>query len=129
MPQIVSTLSTGMDYTIYAENLHGGANTVVKIITIKGGAGVARRGGDTGIFTPEGQTTEVSDEDLAYLKSNPVFQTHVDHGYVQILVSAAKIEKAVKDMSKKDASAPLVDEDFKQGGRGAGDAPKVGKLE
>lgn len=131
MPQIISTLSTGVDYTLYHDNQDGSGMHVIKhVVSIKGGAGVARRGGETGILTRQGVVTTIDDDELSMLKANPVFQMHMKNGFVQIIESDNKVNvtKAVKDMEAKDKSAPLTEDSFK-GKETDKTTIKLGKLE
>lgn len=135
MPTIFSTLSAGVDYTGYQKSdSESGAREVERVVSIKGGAGVASAldvlAGRP--LTPAGLQTEVSDEDLEFLKAHPVFQEQLKAGFLKIVEKkSAKIEKVVKDMNKDDTSAPLQKKDFdkkSKSKRVAGPAPKVGKV-
>lgn len=131
MPQIASTLSCGNDYAIYHKT-DSGANPIAKVVSIKGGANVARRGGESGILTPQGIITTVTDEELEALRQNEDFNLHEKNGFIKVLnQSSTKVEKAVKDMKESDDSAPLKEADFTENGgkRGTGKAPKMGKIE
>ena len=56
--------------------------------------------------------TTVSDEDLALLKQNPVFQLHKSNGFIVVEEKPAPVEKVASDMEARDESAPLTDNDF-----------------
>jgi rRNA maturation endonuclease Nob1 len=118
-------MTSDVKYTRWTSN-PGGINTKKEIISgkaeilIRGGHGVAHRQVNGGLVTPQGVVTEVSDEELAFLKKDETFATHLKHGFVKVLTPvAAKAapEKVAKDMTAADASAPLTDKDFKKGGR------------
>lgn len=106
---VFSTLSTDTAYTDYADG--GGDMPVVKsTITIKGGANVA----DKNLVTPMGVMTKVSEEELAALKNNKVFQLHEKNGYIKVMEKPYGIEEVVvgEGMKEKDASAPLTPSDY-----------------
>jgi hypothetical protein len=135
MPSIFSTLSAGVDYTGYKKSdSESGAHEVERVVSIKGGAGVASAldvlAGKP--LTPAGVQTEVTDEELEFLKNHPVFQDQLKAGFLKIVEKkSAKIEKVVEDMNKDDTSAPLQEKDFdkkSKSKRVAGPAPKVGKV-
>ncbi len=131
MPQVASTLSCDMKYTLWApksKDAPGGPNTALKHVTIHGGHGVAHRREHGGIETPQGMITGVTVDDLELLKKNEVFQTHMKNGFIRIIDTDRKVEaaKAAKDLESKEPSAPLDDADFKQGGRAQ--APENMKL-
>jgi hypothetical protein len=127
MPYIASTLTTDVLYTEYhTAGKDGGSNTPARSVLIKGGANVTRKN----LETPDGVITTVSDDDLELLKGNEIFQLHEKNGFIKVLKSSTTGSKAAKDMTKKDESAPLVDSDYKKGGKGgSAKAPKAGKLE
>ncbi len=122
MPHIASTLSADVHYTIYEKKNHpSGANTVVHKIKVKGGANVANSKHILAdrVLTPKGVVTKVSEEDLALLEKDEVFQTHKKNGFVQIIHSnaAPDADKAARDLEAKDQSAPFAPDDYKEGGR------------
>lgn len=123
MPHIVSTLSSDMKYTRWKSN-PGGVNVEDAHVIIYGGHGVAHRRSHGGLETPQGVVTSVTEDDLVFLKSDSVFMTHLQNGFVKIVETskAPKSEEVVKDMKEADQSAPLVDKDFEEGGRAQ--APK-----
>lgn len=128
MPHIVSTLSNDQVYTQYAPGAPAAAapNVMVNGIHIKGKANIQR-----GLTTSRGAITSVTDEQLALLEKDEVFQTHQKNGHVEIVRRAADPEKVAKDMTTRDESAPLNQEhgDFDLGGRAAGVAPSNAKIE
>lgn len=127
MPHIASTLTTDMKYTLWGSN-PGGVNVETKHVIIHGGHGVAHRRSHGGLETPEGVMTQVTDEELEILEKDEVFQLHKKNGFVRVIktAKAPAPEKAAADMAAADASAPLVDKDFQEGGRAA--APSDLKL-
>lgn len=127
MPQIASTLTSDVKYTLWHAT-KGGVNREISHVTIRGGHGVAHRRDNGGVDTPVGMITSVTDEQLTQLRADEVFQTHVRNGFVRVIESDRKVdpEKVVKDLEPREPSAPLQDSDFKEGGRAA--APKDLKL-
>lgn len=113
---VFSTLSTDMSYTFYVK---GGGDIPIKerSVNIKGGANVA----NDRIITPLGVMTEIEDEEAALLKDHPVFKMHEANGFVVVETRKADPDKAAKNMSKKDKSAPITPEDYEDGK----DAPSV----
>lgn len=129
MPYVVSTISTDQRYVDYHPNTDGGANVPIQEVFIKGGANVAagvQMQGD-GTITPPGAVTQVTDEQLAILKNISLFNQHMNEGYLKVVdhfVEPAKIAREVqKDMTPRDESAPITEEDFGKGGRLAGQTP------
>lgn len=122
MPQVASTLATDVKYTLWqpkSKDAPGGPNTPLKHVTIHGGHGVAHRRANGGLDTPIGMITSVTDDELALLKKDEVFQTHEKNGYVRVIESDKKVDPEVvaADLEAKEPSAPLDDADFKEGGR------------
>jgi len=135
MPTIISTLSTDVSYTNYRakSEKEGGANIALDSVLIKGGANVAQKHlieAEDGNFYP-GFATYVSEDELAVLEGNETFKTHRENGFIKIVkaekVSVEKIAREVaKDMEAADQSAPLTEDDYKEGGRQAGaEAPTI----
>lgn len=123
MPYIASTMTSDVKYTRWKSN-PGGINTKQPItamdhVLVKGGHGVASRRPDGGLVTPNGVVTKVTDDELAFLKKDETFNTHLKSGAVRIMASNTAPEKAAKDMLQEDKSAPLTAKDFKKGGRAA----------
>lgn len=132
MPFIASTMSANVDYVDYYPS-DSGAHTRKRTVTIKGGAGVASRPHAlaTGMLTPPGHVTEVTDEELDFLMNNHTFKQQMNAGFLQVLKRDVAPEKATKDMKTTDPSAPLTEKDFKEGGRSkmaADMAVKTGKI-
>jgi hypothetical protein len=123
MAYVTSTLSADVKYTRYQQQ-SSGSNTPVGHVLIRGGANVANKkfAVADGILTPEGIQTHVSDDDLAFLEQDEVFQTHLKNGFVKIHRSATKVEKVVEDMTAKDKSAPITPEDMAKKGAEAKDS-------
>ncbi len=117
MPYIVSTMTADVKYTRWKSN-PGGINVAQDSVLIKGGHGVAQKGADGGLRTPEGVLTKVSDDDLKFLMSDEVFQTHLKHGAVKVLKVKAEPAKVAKDM-QAGKDAPLQAKDLDEGGRAA----------
>lgn len=103
---VYSTLSSDMSYTNYAA---GGADLPVPLpsVFIKGGAGVA----NDRVMTAAGVMTKITEEQLAYLRDNPVFQLHEQNGFISVETSNIDPEKVAADMTGRDASAPIVPQD------------------
>lgn len=104
---VYSTLSTDQLYTLYVR----GGNDIPrpdKQILVKGGANVANKH----LWTPRGVVTEITEEELALLRDNKLFQTHEKNGYVKVDKAKVEVEKAVSDMEPRDESSPLQPGDY-----------------
>ena len=108
MPFIYSTLSCNQRYVKYAEAAVGSLPREERAISIAGGANVANKN----LITPRGVVTEVTDEDLALLKENKLFQIHVKNGFVTIEERKADVEKVASDMEARSQDAPITPEDY-----------------
>ena len=131
MPQVASTLSSDVKYTLWrpkSKDAPGGVNTVQAQVVIHGGHGVAVRHDHGGLITPQGVLTSVTTDQLELLHSNEIFQTHLKNGFIRIIESDRKVasETVAKDLEGTEPSSPLTDTDFKEGGRA--EAPKEMKL-
>ena len=110
MPFIISTLSTPVEYTIYSSNLAAAGtnptlNRVIEKVVIDGYANMANKH----FITEKCCLTEVTDEQVELLRKHPVFQMHVDNGFMKIVES--KVEDT-SNMEAADQSAPLTPEKF-----------------
>jgi hypothetical protein len=117
MAFILSSLTNDTKYCFWekkAENLV----VVKKEILIKGGANVADK---KTLVTPNGASTEVSDEELALLKENPSFKRHLERGFVKIVETdnKYKAKEESEKLDKKDGSAQLTPEVYKKRGKKA----------
>jgi len=109
MKSVISTLAADTRYTKWVTQ--AGLNTVERSVLVKGGAGVAVRGG--GKDTPRGMRTEISDEDAEFLSNHNQFKDHVKRGFVRIVNSAVDPEKSAQSMEKDAGSAPKTEADVK----------------
>ncbi|MCQ9426685.1 hypothetical protein NRB16_24500 [Pseudomonas sp. LJDD11] len=116
---VYSTLSNDQSYTTYTE-LAGGVPQKDQAIFIAGKANVA----NNHFITPLGMITEVTAEQLAELRRNPVFRMHEQNGHISVSQAKADPDQVAASMQGRDASAPLVDQDFAEG-----EAPTTGKVE
>ena len=122
MPYVYSTLSADQEYALYPSELD--PKTIAKAeasIFIAGKANVLN---PKTFLTPKGMCTSVGVEELAVLERIGAFKRHVDAGYITVERKEADVEKVVKNMTKKDASAQLVADDFAEDRQ-----PKVNKDE
>ena len=107
---IYSTLTSGMDYTLYQTN-ENGTHIPKSVVSIKGGANLP----DKFLITPQGVVTEVDDEQVAILKQIPLFNQHVEAGFIVISEARSEVEAVVPDMVSRDESAPLTPNDYVDG--------------
>jgi len=120
---VVSTLTADNLYTKWVND--NGTNNVAHQVLIKGGAGVA----DpklvavlgAGTNTREGVITEVSDEDAAFLATDPGFKFHQERGFVKIISRNANPETVAKSMEKDEGSRPRNEGDVKAYAKRKGD--------
>lgn len=114
MPIVFSTLTAANEYTGYRDAPERNIAVREHSVVINGGANVAHK---KTIMTPRGVATTVSDADLAFLKTNPVFKMHVLNGFITIdaVKDARDADIAAADMEGRDDSSPDVEQDFADG--------------
>lgn len=105
---VYSTLASDVAYTNHKA---GGGDMPIELppVVIKGGAGIANER----LVTPRGIVTEVTEQEVEYLRQNEVFKMHEKNGFVEVSESRVDPDTAAADMTGRDNSAPLVPEDFK----------------
>jgi len=105
---VYSTLASDVAYT---NHMAGGGDMPIELppVTIKGGAGIANER----LMTPRGVVTEVTEQEVEYLRQNEVFKMHEKNGFIEVSESRVDPDIAAADMTGRDNSAPLVPEDFK----------------
>jgi hypothetical protein len=120
--------------TLTADNLYlnheGSANdipiAVGSGIMIRGGAGLAGRN----LVTPRGVVNgPFSEEEIEYLRRQPVFQLHEANGFIHIDTTKVDADQVAADMTSRDGGAPLVDADFPEGDAPTTEIPEGGKAE
>jgi len=109
------TLTNGTAYTIYEpltdDDDNKSIRRVSKVIRVRGGANRMNRG----LWTPEGEVTEISKSDLELLRSQcPLFNFHEKHGYIKVK-DLHRLDN--RDMEKRDESGQLTPEIQKKRGR------------
>lgn len=82
-------------------------------VVINGGAGVINK---KTMETPKGVITEVSEEDLKFLKTQVLFNEKVKNGSYEIVESEKKAKESSKK-GKKDKGAQLTAKDFEEAGQ------------
>ena len=111
MPYVYSTLTADQLYSVYPppEDIDFKSIPVAnQKIRISGGANVITKQ----FVTPKGIMTKVTDQQLQQLEKVAAFQNHKERGYITVESSRIDPDKAAKNMTTKDKSAPLVEEDF-----------------
>lgn len=115
MPYVYSTLSSNVDYCSYKKTDNNIA-VVNKKVTVKGKANVAVPNVvdmmGMPIHTPLVCETLLNDSDIEFLKSNPLFQMHLENGFVLVSGKQLKPEKARAEMAHRDKSAPRTPKDY-----------------
>lgn len=104
---IFSTMSADVNYRVFGQTA-GDVPVAVGYITIKGGANVQ----DARLFMPAGVSTSVTTEQLEQLEASPVFRKHVEGGFITVSNVDADPEAAASDMTSRDASATLTENDY-----------------
>lgn len=113
MNYVFSTLPTDMTYTRWESAGDGVPKSLVHSVFIKGGAGVAQKPKPgTDIWTPLGNATPVSDEDLETLEKDPIFQLHKKNKYLTVRQKNADVEVVALDMNRRDNSSPMTESDY-----------------
>lgn len=102
---VFSTLSNDQTYRSFSTDTPG-VLTPTHSVEIKGGAGVANKR----LITPLGVATEVSEDDLAFLKAHKCFQIHEKNGFIAVRAKSADVEKVAADMARNDGCAPFTPE-------------------
>ena len=103
---IYSTLTNDQQYVNYKTDVSGVPKPESSIL-IRGGANLMTKT----FVTPRGAVTEVTAEQLAELKRNEVFNLHCANGYITISEAKADAEVVAADMTGRDESAPIVEQD------------------
>ena len=112
MAYIVSYESASVEFPKYIRTKSG--VDVQGSVTLKGGAHVIDK---KTMQTPKGIVTEVSKEDLDFLKTQYLFNEKVNNGSYEIVDNEKKAEeRAKKSRRGKDAGAQLTAKDFEEAG-------------
>ena len=121
----VSTLTNDNEYAIYGPLIPGSARQVIRSIVIKGRAGIPGKN----VITPRGVVTPVTDEDIAALESNPVFNAHVQNGWITIeKIDPRDGDKVAANQNERDGASQLTADDLKTDANAA-KVSKSGKRE
>lgn len=112
MKYIVSHAAASCEFPRWVRTPNG--VTAESAVLIKGGADVIDK---KTMETPKGVITEVSDEELEFLKKQDLFNKKVAAGYYEIVESETKAKKQAKTRTvKKDKGAQLTAKDFEEAG-------------
>lgn len=118
---IVSYESASVEFPKWEKTTNG--VTAKSAIVIKGGANVLNK---KTMHTPTGIITEVSKEDLEFLKTQRLFNEKVEAGSYEIVEGEKKAKEKAKVRKPKDQGAQLTAQDFSDAGL---TPPKVGASE
>lgn len=99
---IYSTLSNDQNYA-----------TQDGVVFIAGQANIMTRR----MYTPRGRVTEITDEQYAQLKENPVFRLHKENGFITVEHHKGDPEKVATNMEASDQSAPDTPESLEAEGK------------
>jgi hypothetical protein len=100
---------------IYCAWRKGGGDvpTIAQSVTINGGSNVV----DKFIRTPRGVMTEITEDQLAIIEQDGVFQIHKAKGFITVDANLHDVEKVVSGgMESADSSAQLTPNDFGDNG-------------
>jgi len=126
---VCSTATNSTYYCMYYPTEKGqGLNRIQKRVLINGGHGVAKNADNVGIWTPNGVTTAVSDEDMAFLQQNETFMRHVKKGFITFSKKQKSEDKLTEDMNPKDRSAPYTMSDYARGDYSEDETPTLKRI-
>lgn len=111
---VYSTLTGDQVYTNHRTDANGVPQAVSSVF-IAGGANLMSKH----FVTPMGMATEVTAEQLAELRNNEMFKLHEKNGFIRVSEAREDADKVASDMTGRDKSAPLVEQDL------AEDEPEV----
>lgn len=118
---IVSYESASVEFPKWVKTPNG--INAQSAIVIKGGANVINKKTMT---TPTGIITEITKEDLEFLKTQSLFNEKVKNGSYEIVEGEKKAKERTKVRKEKDKGAQLTAKDFEEAGM---TPPKVGASE
>jgi hypothetical protein len=124
MPYVYSTLTADNIYAAYAKAGDREQQNVVREVLIKGGHGLI----DKNFITALGVATEVTDDELDFLRTVDAFKQHEANGFISYDQKKVEPEKAIANMKRRDKSSQLTPADYEKGGMMDVDAPKVGGI-
>ena len=102
MKHVISTLASDNRYTAWVTQ--EGVHTVERSVLVRGGAGLVNKHG-----TPEGVSTEVSNEDAEFLANHDHFKEHQKRGFVRIVSNSIREpdpDTAAQTMETDEGSRP-----------------------
>lgn len=115
MPFVISKLANDNKYPInesHEKNKEAAKQSKilprVKMLIIKGGSGVMGKN----LITPDGVSTEVTQEEVEMLKKNTAFMRQMKRGYLKIMNEKMDATKAASDLEGRDKSDQMVEQDF-----------------
>jgi hypothetical protein len=103
-------LTSSQTYVRYNDNKD--MPTPEQSVFVQGGAGVMQK---RGLITNYGVKTDVTDDEYSFLKTNKLFQQHVDGGWIKVIKATSRREDMdlmVSDMQARDGGSQLVPNDF-----------------
>lgn len=113
MAYVYSTLTCDNEYVGYKKDGQGNPNIVERSVRIAGGHGLMNRN----FLTPRGMVTEVTDEELEFLKTVNMFKLHVENGFITYDNKKVDAEKVAANMRGRDESSQIVPADYEKGGK------------
>lgn len=124
---IISRESASVEFPMYVKTKAG--VDVKGSVVINGGAYVINK---KTLETPNGVITEVTDEELKFLKTQTLFNEKVESGAYEIVEGEKKATEKAKKRTKKDKGAQLTAKDYEEAGMtppivGANEKPDDGK--
>ena len=115
MPYVYSTATNSITYVEYEKNAPRDISIPKKWpdgkpmkVMIHGGHGIANKH----FLTPKGVVTQVTDNEMEWLLTNPSFKKHVERGFMVYDKKKVEPSKKAKDMEDKDGCAPVTPSDY-----------------
>lgn len=106
---IYSTMSADNSYVEHSELPNGLHKKTAKLII----AGKANVTNPKTLITPKGMMTTVEDSEFEEFEENPMLKRHIERGFITVSKTKNDADSVSKDMTAKDAAAPLTPANIK----------------
>lgn len=107
---VYSTLANDQAYTTYHPRAtENSPATIARKVVIKGGARVVPHKAHSSNALV---MTSLTDDEFDFVSNHPVFQRHVNRGFITVRKDEAKEAKVLADMEARDNSSPKEASDF-----------------
>jgi hypothetical protein len=106
---IFSTHTNPVQYVEYDLSSNKNHNVIKRRFLVAGGHGLCNKA----LVTPQGVITRVdTQEEMDWLNSLPAFKSDIAKGFITVTKRREESEKVVKNMVRRDNSAPKTEKDF-----------------